>query len=142
MSWKREPITKGWTVTPSIGTLTGTGSPPLWAASAAAQSLMLLGSGSLSQAGICLLLNKGPDCPLQFEHESLNLPSEFVLFCFFLFWAALMAYGSSQTRGQIGAAAASLCHSHSNSGSEPYLCPMLQLMAMMDPEPSLNEARD
>ena len=32
-----------------------------------------------------------------------------------------VAYGSSQARGQIGAAAASLHHSHSNSGSEPCL---------------------
>jgi len=29
-----------------------------------------------------------------------------------------VAYGSSQTRGQIGAAAASLHHSHNNAGSE------------------------
>ena len=32
-------------------------------------------------------------------------------FFFFLFRAAHMAYGSSQARGRIGAAAASLCHS-------------------------------
>ena len=32
-----------------------------------------------------------------------------------------MAYGSSQARGQIGAAAVSLHHSHSNTGSEPHL---------------------
>ena len=30
-----------------------------------------------------------------------------------------MAYGGSQARGQIGAVAASLHHSHSNMGSEP-----------------------
>ena len=29
-----------------------------------------------------------------------------------------MAYGSSQARGGSGAAAASLCHSYSNEGSE------------------------
>ena len=33
------------------------------------------------------------------------------------FRAAPVAYGSSQARGQIGAAAASLYHSHSNAGS-------------------------
>jgi len=33
----------------------------------------------------------------------------------FLFMAAPAAYGSSQARGQIGAAAAGLCHSHSNT---------------------------
>ena len=32
-----------------------------------------------------------------------------------------MAYGRSQVRGQIEAAAASLRHSHSNTGSEPHL---------------------
>ena len=34
---------------------------------------------------------------------------------------ALSAYGGSQARGPIGAAAASLCHSPSNAGSEPRL---------------------
>ena len=41
----------------------------------------------------------------------------FVLFCFVLFTAAPAAYGSSQARRQIGAAAAGLYHSHSNAGS-------------------------
>ena len=36
----------------------------------------------------------------------------FWLFCFLLFKAAPAAYGNSQARGQIGAVAASLCHSH------------------------------
>ena len=40
-----------------------------------------------------------------------------------LFRAALEAYGGSQGRGLIGAVAASLSHSHSNSGSEPCLRP-------------------
>ena len=31
------------------------------------------------------------------------------------------AYGSSQARGQIGATAAGLHHSHSNARSEPHL---------------------
>ena len=45
-----------------------------------------------------------------------------------------MAYASSQARGQIGAVAASLCHSHSNVGSKPSLQPTpLQLVAMPDP---------
>ena len=44
-----------------------------------------------------------------------------------------MAYGDSQARGQIGAVAAALHHSHSNAGSEPYLRPTPQLMAMLDP---------
>ena len=46
-----------------------------------------------------------------------------ILFCFvfLLFRAALTAYGSSLTSGGIGAAAASLCHSLSNTGSELHL---------------------
>ena len=35
----------------------------------------------------------------------------------------LSAYGGSQPRGQIGTTAASLCHSHSNMGSEQHLQP-------------------
>ena len=57
-----------------------------------------------------------------------SLPSFFPLFR-----AAPTAYGSSQTRGQIGAAAAGLHHSHSNARSEPHLQPTPQLMAMPDP---------
>ena len=52
---------------------------------------------------------------------------------FFLPGASHMAYGSFQTRGQIGATNASLCHSHSNAGSKPHLQPTPQLMAMLDP---------
>ena len=43
----------------------------------------------------------------------------YYFFCF-LFRAAPMAHGGSQARGRIGAAAASLHHSHSNMGSEPH----------------------
>ena len=50
---------------------------------------------------------------------------ELPLFCsylfIFLFRAALAAHGSSRTRGQIGAEAADLHHSHSNVGSGPHL---------------------
>ena len=52
---------------------------------------------------------------------------------FLLFMAIPEAYGSSQTRGQIRAAAASLGHSHSNTGPELQLQPMLWLVAMTDP---------
>ena len=45
----------------------------------------------------------------------------FFFFFFLLFMATPMAYGSSQARGQIEIAAASLCHNHSNTGSEPRL---------------------
>ena len=63
---------------------------------------------------------------------TLEFTLDFPSFLFFFFKAAPVAYGSSQARAQIGAAAASLCHSHSNVGSEPHLQPTLQLSAMLD----------
>ena len=62
----------------------------------------------------------------------------FILFYLFggervLFRTAPMAFGISQARGQIGATAASLNHSHSNMGSEPHLQPTPQLMARPGP---------
>ena len=69
------------------------------------------------------------------------------LFLFFFFYSKIVfvfftatsaAYGNFQARGQIGAAAANLDHSHSNARSEPCLQPTPQLMAM--PE-SLSEWR-
>ena len=55
----------------------------------------------------------------------------FFFFC--LFRAVPAAYGSSQARGRIGAAAACLHHSHSSATSELNLRPTLQLTAMSDP---------
>ena len=55
---------------------------------------------------------------------------------FFVFMAAPTAYGSSQPRVWIQAAAASLYHSHSNSRAEPHQWPRLQLRAMPDPSPT------
>ena len=62
----------------------------------------------------------------------------FLFFCFFfvvvVFRATSAACVSSQARGPIGAAAASLHHSHSNAGSKPFhLWPKPQLMATPDP---------
>ena len=54
------------------------------------------------------------------------LSLSFLFFVFCLFRAALVACGGSQAKGQIGAVAASLCHSHSNAGSEPQLQPTPQ----------------
>ena len=62
-------------------------------------------------------------------------------FFFFFFWAAHMTYEGSQARGLIGAVAASLHHSHSNTGSKLHLQPTLQLTAMPDPWPT-DEVRD
>ena len=54
----------------------------------------------------------------------------FIYLC--LFRAIPAAYGGSQARGRIGAAAASLHHSHSNAGSKLCLPPIPQLMATLD----------
>ena len=48
-------------------------------------------------------------------------------------WAAPAAYGGSQARGLIRAAAAGLHHSHNHAGSEPRLRPAPQLKATPDP---------
>ena len=70
------------------------------------------------------------DVPLTYLHSFL---SAFLFFIFCLFRATPEAYGGSQARGQIGAVAASLHHSHSNTGSELYLQPTPQLVATLDP---------
>ena len=58
------------------------------------------------------------------------------LFFFSFFRVAPKACRSSQARGQIGATAAGLCHSHSNARSELYLWPAPQLMAVPNPQPT------
>ena len=69
---------------------------------------------------------------VEFFHILAGLTSIFY-FLFYLLRAILTAYGRSQVRGQIRAAAASLHHSHSNARSEWYLWTMLQLGATLDP---------
>ena len=54
-------------------------------------------------------------------------------FSFFFFRAIPVAHGGSQARGQMGATASSLDHSHSNVESQPHLRPTPQLKAMPDP---------
>ena len=72
--------------------------------------------------------------PLLIGGESeCKMYSLFSLFFFFFFNAIPAAHGSSQTRGQIGAAAAILCHSHSNTRFKPHLQPTPQLVAMPHP---------
>ena len=62
----------------------------------------------------CHTASQSPGATLAVKrHLFLSLFLSFVL----LFRAAPAAYGSSQSRGQIGAAAAGLHHSHSNSRS-------------------------
>ena len=50
-----------------------------------------------------------------------------------LFRATPSAYGSSQSKGGIGAIALSLLYSHRNAGSELHLRPTPQLCVMSDP---------
>ena len=60
----------------------------------------------------------------------------FFLACFshgWFFCLFVLAYGSSQAGGQIGAVVANLHHSHSNVRSEIHLWPTLYLMVMPDP---------
>ena len=52
---------------------------------------------------------------------------------FLFFRATSAAYGSSQASGGIGATAAGLHHSHSNTGSELRLQSTPQLTAILDP---------
>ena len=63
--------------------------------------------------------------------QSLAMPSHLPRSSFWLFRAALMAYGSSQARNQIEATTAGLHHSH-NTGSEP----TPQLTATQGPQPT------
>ena len=64
-----------------------------------------------------------------------NIISGFLFVCLFvwLFRAVPIAYGGSQARGPIGAAAAGLHHSHSSTRSKPCLWPTSQVMATLDP---------
>ena len=63
--------------------------------------------------------------------QKFSTSSFFSSFLFF-FRAAGAPYGSSQAGGQIWAAAAGLCHSHSNAGSKASLQPTPQLTATPD----------
>ena len=71
-----------------------------------------------------------PPSPARYKGPWSILPFP-VLFLFLK--AAPAAHGSSQTRSQIGAAAAGLCYSHSNSRSKLHMGPTPQLMALPEP---------
>ena len=58
--------------------------------------------------------------------------SLFIYLFIYFFRAAPITYGGLKGRGQIGATAAGLYHSHSNAGSQLHLRPTPQLMAMLD----------
>lgn len=70
------------------------------------------------------------------RQRTIFLYLDFLFVCLFsvlLFRAIPTAYGSSQAKGQIGATAASLHHSHSNAKSELPLQTRPQLVAMPNP---------
>ena len=165
---ERESSPSPWTslhvpgkVTPvSPGGWGGTGAEVLRGACSSAHA------GSLRSAGLSPLAPRSPAgagakqqlmvqhhragtvlCPLCIQ--SPFIPLWFVCVCcccchcclFCLLRAAPRAYGSSQAKGQIGAAAASLGHSHSKARSKSCLQPTPQLKAARILNP-LNEARD
>ena len=71
--------------------------------------------------------------PKYISTQNLWMWSYFIIIInFLLFRAPPVAFGSSQARGQIGAAAG-LHHSHSNMESKLHLWPTPQVMAMPDP---------
>ena len=97
------------------------------------------------QSTVCLLLHKnlrsvGKNILCSFffflVYFRATLEAVEVLRLFAFSRAAPAAYGGSQDRGRIRAAAADLRHSHSNSGPEPCLRPTPQLTAMPDPQPT------
>ena len=53
-----------------------------------------------------------------FSDEAENFTAKCIFILFYLFRASPTPYASFQARGQIGAVATSLCHSHINIGSE------------------------
>ena len=63
----------------------------------------------------------GTTVPRWVAKTELQSEDVFFFFVFCLFRAALKAYRGSQARGPVGAVAAGLCHSHSNTGSQPHL---------------------
>ena len=62
-----------------------------------------------------------PSLSCGYENQKCFQMLPFVVVVFGVFKATPVVHGSSQARGRIGAAAASLCHGHSNTWSEPRL---------------------
>ena len=78
-----------------------------------------------------LILASG--CLGQVSERYLNPPNP--LICLF-FGGGTAPYGGFQARAPIGAVAAGLHHSHSNTEPELHLPPTPQLMTMSDPRPT------
>ena len=75
-------------------------------------------------------------CPCSLPKLKWSWPITLMYMLFFFFKATPAAYGSSRARSQIGAAAASVHHSHGNTGSERHLWTTPQLAAMLDLQPT------
>ena len=99
---------------------------------------------ALSLQWLRSLLWRGIPGPGTFAHHGCGQKKKkkkanrkFIIICIFiylfacLFRAAPVAYGGSQARGPIGATAAGLCHSHSNTVFEPHLQSIPQLTATL-----------
>ena len=105
-----------WILNPLCRTRDGTCIPELqrscWSSWATVWTPLFKNSYKTSNISCCFL--------------ELNIGTVDRLF-YFIFWsffrAAPEAYGGSQARGLIGAVAAGLCHSHSNTRSEAHLQP-------------------
>ena len=82
-----------------------------WQQSQRSETVELTGNGILLFEGVFSLV------------KNVHWNSKAAIRIFFLFRVAPVAYGNSQAWGRIGAAAASLCHSKSNTGSETHLQP-------------------
>ena len=80
-------------------------------------------------------------CKYFLPFSGLSFKFGLFLFHLLLFRVTPMTYGGSQTRGQIRARAAGLCHSHSNVGSEPCLRLHHSSWQRWIPDP-LREAKD
>ena len=69
-----------------------------------------------------------------FDYSHSNECEVISLFFFFVFFRAAPHHMEvPQAKGQIGAAAVSVCHNHSNVGSELQMQPTPQLTAVPDP---------
>ena len=78
-------------------------------------------------------LRKGPASVVLARGYPVVPASFFFFFVFCPFKVIPSAYGGSQARGPIRAAAKGLRQSHSNAGSEPCLPPTTQLTETLDP---------
>ena len=88
-------------------------------------------TNSLAMSPLNFSSPDGKDPELSLAHN--NYPTVCFFLNFFILGLHLQHIEVPQARDQIAAAGASLCHSHSNTKSEPHLWSTPQLAAMLDP---------